>query len=312
MPALLVRLPNHLGDACMALPALDLLARRGFELTLAGKAWSQSLFSAYPWAVLALPPGRAERTRALRGWHMRHARAQGLLLTNSLSTAAEFRLAGLRPIGYATDARRLLLARAVPVPRPLADVHMVAYYHDLAAQFAAGDRVELPRELGLRLSADARDRARRMLEAAGIDGPYVVLCPVATGLHRGKVKAWPGFGHLCEALIARGERVVVCPGPGEREAVMHATPRATLLPETDVAIFAALLAGSRLVVANDSGPGHVAAAVGANLVSVFGVTEPARTRPWGSRVTIVGSELGWPRDEDAVMAVEKALRDGGR
>ena len=42
---LLVRLPNHLGDACMALPALDLLAARGHSLTLAGRPWAAELFA---------------------------------------------------------------------------------------------------------------------------------------------------------------------------------------------------------------------------------------------------------------------------
>jgi heptosyltransferase-2 len=82
---------------------------------------------------------------------------------------------------------------------------------------------------------------------------------------------------------------------------------AAILPSTDVGTFAALLAGSRLVVANDSGPGHVAAAVGARLISVFGVTEPTRTRPWGPAVTLVGSERGWPGYEEVRAAVTSAL-----
>jgi heptosyltransferase-2 len=101
--------------------------------------------------------------------------------------------------------------------------------------------------------------------------------------------------------------VVACPGPGEHAAVAAVLADAVILPSTDVGAFAALLAASRLVVANDSGPGHVAAAVGARLVSVFGVTEPTRTRPWGPGVTLVGSERGWPRYEEVLAAVEGAL-----
>ena len=60
---LIVRLPNHLGDACMALPALDLLADRGFALTLAGRPWAKDLFSAYPWTVVSFASSRIQALR---------------------------------------------------------------------------------------------------------------------------------------------------------------------------------------------------------------------------------------------------------
>jgi heptosyltransferase II len=306
MPALIVRLPNHLGDACMSLLALQLLANGGFDLTLAGRGWAQPLFAAYSWAVVPLAGARTARLRTLRAWHIEHAGARGLLLTNSFSTALDFRLAGLRPIGYAADGRRLLLSQAVARPRAEFATHMVEYYYRLAAQLVPAAPA-LPAELSLRLSDQSAQRASAMLRAARVVGPYVVICPVAVGRHNGKVKAWSGFGRLCDALRTRGVNVVACPGPGERDQVMSATPSATLLPETDVGTFAALLAGSRLVVANDSGPGHVAAAVGARLISVFGVTEPKETRPWGSRVTLVGSSAGWPTYDDVEDAVEREL-----
>lgn len=290
----------------MTLPALRLLAGHGYGLTLAGRGWAPALFAAYPWPVVALAAQRGVRLRALHGWRTAHADGRGLLFTNSFSTALEFRLAGLRPIGYAADARRLLLARAVARPRIGTGVHMVEYYYRLAAQLVP-NAPPVAHELELRVTDAARQRARALLHDAGVRGDYVVLCPVAVGLHRGKVKAWSGFAALCDALRARGTNAVVCPGPGERDAVLKAAPNATLLAETDVGTFAALLAGSRLVVANDSGSGHLAAAVGARLVSVFGVTDPAATRPWGKGVTLVGSAAGWPDYEVVRATVAREL-----
>ena len=95
----------------MCVPALDALASR-FSLTLVGKAWAGSLFEAYGWPVVPL---------AGSWWHQRDAiRAQpaadgasALLFTHSLGTALQLRLAGLRPRGYATAGRRLLLERVV-------------------------------------------------------------------------------------------------------------------------------------------------------------------------------------------------------
>ena len=308
MQPLLVRLPNHLGDACMSVPALDLLAANGFVLTLVGRAWAGDLFAPYPWRTLALAGDLLTRARSLRvAAGAAGPAARGLLLTNSFSSALDFFLARRPAAGYATDTRRWLLRPAFEIPLDWArGMHMVEYYFTLAADLV-GTSAPVPRQLDLKVHSESRVRARALLDAAGVGAAYVVLCPVAVGLHRGQVKAWDGFGRLCDDLRAQGRAVVACPAPGERAAVAAVLNGAAILPSTDVGTFAALLAASQLVIANDSGPGHVAAAVGARLVSVFGVTEPTRTRPWGPAVTLVGSERGWPRYEEVTAAVAAAL-----
>jgi len=305
MTALLVRLPNHLGDTLMTLPALERVAESGHALTLVGKGWSRALFAAYRWPVL---PVAAGWWGTLQQWRaLRQSGGEVLLFTNSFGTAAAARLGGLRVTGYATDGRALFLSRAVAVPtRWHADMHTVEYYDALAAAYLRAP-LRIPPPLSLRLTDAARDSARALLAGAGIADGYVVLCPGATGIHRGRAKTWAEFARLTRWLIDRGETVVALPGPGERARYAHALPGATILPEADVAAFGALLAASRLVVANDSGPGHLAAAVGARLVSLFGVTEVEKTRPWGARVTVVGSFAGWPGFEEVAAAVASAL-----
>lgn len=301
MTPLIVRLPNHLGDACMSIAALDALARGGRALTLAGLPWIAALFEAYDWAKLPLRGGRLDHIRALRA--AATAGTAGMLFTNSFSTALEFRLAGIEATGYARGGRSLLLAHAVAVDE---GDHMVEYYHRLARTVVA-DAGPVPAQLDLRVSPAARQRADAALKKAGVTSDYVVLCPVAVGLHHGKVKAWDGFSRLNVDLLKRGIRTVALPGPGERAEVLRVLPAAAVLPESDVGTFAALLAGARVVVANDSGPGHLAAAVGARLVSVFGVTEPEKTRPWGREVRMVGSGAGWPTYEEVVRTVDICL-----
>ncbi|HVG05004.1 MAG TPA: glycosyltransferase family 9 protein [Burkholderiaceae bacterium] len=282
----------------MALPALELLSQSGFALTLAGRPWAKDLFSAYPWTVAPLPGSRIQALRQI-------GIKTGLLLTNSFSSALEFKLAGISAIGYGRDGRSWLLRRAIKVNT---GDHMVEYYFRIAAAFS-GAAPDIPRDLRLRIDAAARGRAEQLIAANGVQAPYVVLCPVAVGFHRGKIKAWNGFTRLCFDLVSTGTQVVALPGPSETGAVRNALPGAAVLPESDVATFAAVLAGARLVVANDSGPGHVAAAVGARLISVFGVTEPEKTRPWSTRATLIGSSFGWPAYADVRSAVDAALRD---
>ncbi len=242
----------------MALPALDVLADHGCALTLAGRPWAKDLFAAYPWTVVSLPNARIERIRTLRKLKI----STGLLLTNSFGTALEFRLAGISATGYARDARSWLLHRAIEVN---AGDHMVEYYYRLASALA-GTSPNVARDLRLRISERARQRAQELLAAHGVGAPYVVLCPVAVGFHRGKLKAWDGFTRLGSELLAAGRHIVAMPGPNETATVRNALPGVTVLPESDVATFAAVLAGARLVVANDSGPGHLAGAVGARLI----------------------------------------------
>lgn len=311
MHPLVVRLPNHLGDVCMSLPALNALTER-FRLCLVGRPWASALFHAYEWPVLPLRGPRWTECRQLYALRRKAQIDDALLLTNSFSTALHMRLAGLRPRGYALDGRSLLLVRAVPA-HASRDLHMVPYYHALATAAFDLPAAPLPKQLGLRLRADAHRRARDILAQAAVgEQPYVLLCPVATGLHRGQIKAWPGFARLAEALRARGLRVLAMPGPGEREAVQAAVPSAELLAQADVDAFAAVLAGAQLVVANDSGAGHLAAAVGAPLISVFGVTDPSRTRPWGERITLLGSAEGWPPYESVFEAACAALDSRAR
>ncbi|MEP6609283.1 MAG: glycosyltransferase family 9 protein [Burkholderiaceae bacterium] len=283
----------------MTLPALELLTTHRYDLTLAAPVWAHDLFAAYSWPVIALTGSRGDRIRALRPFRG----SSGLLMTNSFGTALELRLAGVRAVGYARDGRWWLLQRAVAVD---CNDHMVEYYWRLALALVSG-APPAPRDFRLSVSEPAQRRARQLLDAHHVDEPYMMLCPVAVGMHRGRDKSWDGFTRLSRDLLNRGIAVVAMPGPRETAAVRTALPDAIVLPESDLATFAAVVAGARGVVANDSGSGHLAAAVGAPLVSVFGVTEPEKTRPWGPRATVVGSGVGWPRYEEVSAAVEAML-----
>ena len=66
MQSLVIRLPNHLGDACMALPAIECLAAAGWAPTIAGRSWAVDLLADYPWPVVVLPAARSDGIAALR------------------------------------------------------------------------------------------------------------------------------------------------------------------------------------------------------------------------------------------------------
>ncbi len=278
---LAVRLPNWLGDACMALPALARLRAAGFHLACFGKGWAADLLGAEPDTVQKIGGGIRSDAAAMRASGAR----RGVLFPNSIGSALRMRLAGIAAAGHGGWRRPLL---GMSVSR-VSGSHEVESFWRVAGAWCPPAVV--PATLGLRLSETHRTQADAALAAVG--GPFVVLAPLAVGTIRGQSKQWPGF-RLLSRLIAEHGTVVGCPGPGEEAPMAAALPGATLLPGLGVGAYAAVMARARIVVANDSGPMHLAAAVGAAVVGVFGVSEPGRTRPWSPRARTVGDAGGWP------------------
>ena len=308
--ALLVRLPNWVGDVCMALPSLDALSRRGLALRLVGRRWAADLLAAHGWPVMAAPAGVLETARALRAAGAR----RGLLFTNSLSSAAAFRFAGVRALGHRNEGRSPLLGRAIAKPDGL---HEVRTGWRLARETLAWLRIggdplpeSPPARLGLRLADAHRAAAEAALRGALGDahGGFVVLAPLATGTIRGAPKAWPGFAALSGRLARRGVATVCCPGPGEEPAARAAVPEAVQLPGLGLGAYAALCARARLTVSNDSGPMHLAAAVGAPVLGVFGPSPPSRCHPWGPDARWLGGDGRWPDEAEVDAAIDAMLR----
>ena len=298
-PPLIVRLHNWIGDVVVGLPALQLLAEHGVPLQLVGKGWADSLLAGHGWPVHRLPAGLRPRVALWRGLRAQNAGSppdgiDALLLATSFSAALECRLAGVRAAGYATDHRRWLLARPLPVPPPTG--HALLDPWQLACRHL-GLRLAPPADIGLKLAPAARDQAAALRAGLGLAGDYALLCPFATGTMRGQSKCWPGFAALAAALAADGLPVLLCPGPGEEAAARRDFPQARALPGVPLGTYAALLQAARLVVANDTGPGHIAAAVGAPVLSVLGPTDAGRWAPWGRQVQVVQASPaagGWP------------------
>jgi len=304
-----VRLPNHVGDVCMALPALHLLAGAGLSPLLAGKRWAQSLLAGEGWDFVALDGHVWADAQRLRTAARAHGARRALVLPNSMGSALGCRLAGLSVAGLNTDARGWLLSVKVPAPHGAHEVER--FFAAVQAALLGWGRgpvaEEPPARLALKLTDADRAAARATRKAAGVLERFALLAPVARGTHRGQPKHWPHFKVLPDALAARGLRAVAAPPADEAMATAAALPGATLLPPLALGVFAALAADAALVVANDSGTSHVAAAVGAPQVTLVGVTDPARTGPWSGAATVVGRDGAWPTVEEVLAAVDGRL-----
>jgi ADP-heptose:LPS heptosyltransferase len=175
-------------------------------------------------------------------------------------------------------------ATSVDYPGSLLDVrHRIADdVHEVERSLA------LVAQLGYSLPAgdDGALRVRRSEPCAQLAGlhPYVVVHPGASV----PARAWDPARHaeLVDALVAAGRRVVVTGGPREREltARVAGAPRAEVRDlggRTTLAQLAEAIAGAEAIVVGNTGPAHLAAAVGTPVVSLYAPTLPAvRWRPW--------------------------------
>lgn len=162
----------------------------------------------------------------------------------------------------------------------------------------AGAKAETALRFPLRVPEEEKRRMQDGLAAAGVTS-YFVASPGGGW----KSKCWPPerYGALCAELWRKyGLRAVVNAGPGEESlaaaVVAAATPVATtaapVVLRPSLKELAALLAGAKLVVGADTGPLHLAAALGTPVVALFGPTDPARNgpRPGGVVVRNAGAE----------------------
>lgn len=316
-PRLMIRLPNWVGDVCMSLPVLTLCHTLGLEVAVAGRPWAADLLSALPLTAILPMQGRIyEDVTTLRSWRAAHPGwRHGLLLPDSLSTALTFRLAGLRSAGYRDDGRSLLLTW--PYDKPLSPLHAVQSWHHLAcaALRAWGydiSKATIPERLGLALTPrHAQEAARAMNDANLVPGQFVLIAPTATGRHQGQVKVWPHFDALTRSLQGQGMRVVACPPPAEQESARMAAPTAEVLAPIGLGAYCALARDCALVVCNDSGVSHLCAAVGARQVTLFGVTNPARTGPWTPDSVNLGQNGQWPGTQEVISRVVQILQSSG-
>ncbi len=316
--SLYVRLPNWVGDVCMALPCLTALTQTGLPVTVCARPWARDLLAGMGKIDFVPMNGKVWGDRGQVAAHRRShsGEAVGVLLPDSLSSALVFRLGGVPSAGYRDDGRAMLLRW--PIAKPTQAVHAVQSWFGLTQRALAAwgliapDAIDQPPAptLGLQLTPGHLAQARGVLANAQLSsGDFVLIAPTATGLHKGQVKVWPHFDGLTRALQAQGIKVVCSVPPAEQEQARINAPTAQMLEPVSLGAFAALTQAATLVICNDSGVSHVAAAVNARQLTLFGVTSSARTGPWSPGAHCLGHEGHWPELSEVVETTLTLLRE---
>jgi lipopolysaccharide heptosyltransferase I len=292
--ALIVRL-SAVGDVIHTLPALAVLRLHGWDAGWVVEPRAQPLLEGNPAlnALTVVPAARAMRVASARqaAAELKAARYDVALDFQGLWKSALWaRFSGAtRTLGYAGPWRREPLSRVL-LQETMAEVPDAPHVIDknLGLLRALGIDAVGSREFPLPRSAAAEDYVRAGLARLEL-GPFVLLCPGGGWVS----KLWPpaSFGALAASLKSRGLSSVVVWGPGEESladrVVAASIGSAVKGFPTSLLELAELVRRARLVVAADTGPLHLACALRAPVVGLFGPTDPARNGPFAPDDVVV-------------------------
>lgn len=304
---ILVVMPTWVGDACMATPSLEALAAfaraRGARLEALARPGIDALLEGHP-ALDAVHASRmrlglrdiAQELRPLRTPRIDAA----VLLPNSWRSALVARLCGARKVvGYARGGRGVLLTHRLPAPPRGRPVPATDYYAALAA-FATSGSSPSARPMSLAATDADIAGAERLL------GPGQPVLLVNPGANR-EDKRWPAarFAQAARDVAARhGLRIAVTGGPSESALVAEVSSACGGIDLVARGVTLRTLKGvmrrSAILLCNDTGPRHIAAALGTPCVALFGPTDHRWTSPLpGARERLLVAE---PFLDDAHVA----------
>jgi heptosyltransferase-2 len=282
--------PHWVGDSLFFLPAVDALRRRFPQASfgLLAKAGIAGLLkeSGRFQRVHALPAGAGRWDRFLAHWRLRDEGYDlAVVFPDSFSSALAAFLAGASVrVGRSGEGRSFLLSRGLRLPPRTRRTHVVDEYLALveACGASAGPEERVPT---LPLSPEGMEERQRLFREHGLEGNglLIALCPTTA---YGSSKQWPleHWGALAQELKRRRFKVALFCAPAERpdmEALARKAGAPLLAP--GLAGLAACLRSCEALVANDSGSLHLAAAVGARCLGLYGSSDPGWSGPRSPR-----------------------------
>lgn len=292
----LIRLPNWIGDAVMATPMIRAVSRDPATTTCSvwGPPKVATLFHHHS-AVEKVFEIDSKKEPARLDEIQQEEFERIYLLPNSYSAAKEAKALGIpERIGYRTQWRGPLLTYPVWCGPKTRNLRMAEYYlhllPDAVRELAEGPVPDLA------VSAEEKESVRKKREP--IIDTHTPLVGMAPGAAFGPAKQWfiENFQNLAEQLVREGMKIVVLGGPDEIEAgdrIVRTLPEGSglnLAGKTTLREMMAVLVHCRVLVTNDSGPLHIADALGTPAVAIYGSTDASWTGPRGPHHQVLQSD----------------------
>jgi len=310
---ILVRGTNWIGDAVMTLPALRRLREsfQGARISLVTTPTSAGIFEGSPFIDDLLVYNRREQGWRGAIWMAQRLRGMEFNLALLFQNAFEAALLGYASkasvrVGFAGEGRSFLLTNALPRPARTSGRHQVYDYLDLVAEAESASRL---RSSSNKMEEDStpllastdeqRQAAAAIFDRHSMSRTDSPLIPLNAGATNSRAKCWPPdrFAALADRLIAEtGGRVVLVGAPAERvvagQVVAHMKKQGAvnLAGETDLRELIGILSLADILVSNDTGPAHIAAALGRPVLTIFGPTNEFQTAPRGHCTSMLRAE----------------------
>lgn len=292
MSKVLIRTPNHLGDCIMALPMISETreAYPASEISILVPESLKGIFINNPGIdkIIKIPTEHIHGLLSVikvKDIISQENPDVGYILPPSFGAAASFKLAGVeKKIGYITDGRRLLLSKPIALPEPRNEVHRSELYFNLLLR-GSGASLEFVSPK-LFLNDNDISAGEKILSDFGIgkSDRFVVIAfrSVAESRRWGIEK----YTRLIKELISSfGYKIILLGGKedtldGDQIAESAGIKEVlNLAGKTSIRESASVISFAEFFVGNDSGPAHLAAAVGTSLVVLSGADDPKETSP---------------------------------
>lgn len=294
---ILIRSTNWIGDAVMTVPAMGTV-REAFphaQIAVVANPVVAELFAGHPYCDRTIIWDKKNINKGLSGllrfgMDLRSENFDlAILFQNAIEAAIMTWLARIpKRIGYRTDGRGMLLSHGIPAGRREKRLHHIDYYLHLLDR--AGVKSD-PGRLSLYCSKEEIAWAREKLAGR-------TWIAVNAGAAYGSAKRW-----IPERFAATANRIhrklkthfLLLGGPedilvGNHILATMQAPHLNLIGQTSIRQLMALLSQCRLLLTNDSGPMHIAAALGIPIVALFGPTDHTTTSPLSSFCRIIRHE----------------------
>lgn len=287
---ILVRMPNWLGDFVMATPILTDLRHHWPEAKIT--AVCQGVLSTLLQGdkdvdhIITMQKNKGLWHRLRRDENLTEKYDLGLLLTNSFSSAYHFWRSNVKiTVGYADHFRSLLMTHPISYPKTKEKQHLVITYKQLLTSLGIPLSQTLPR---LYISEEEKRKATEFLMSHGMTFSDTLI-GINPGAAYGPAKCWPKekFKDLIRKLLDYPHLKIAVFGDSGQVKVLdeicanYPTDRVfNLGGKTNLRELIALIEQCRLFLTNDSGPMHVASALGVPLIALFGSTSDIKTGPY--------------------------------